>query len=105
MNSAVARLLSALHDAGAQLTYHGDFDWPGIRIAAGVLGRFRARPWRFRAADYLTAIAAHPNGLPPLEGRPSPTPWDPALAKTITSAGLVVEEEAVLTELLTDLAS
>jgi len=70
MNSAVARLLRALHDAGAQLTYHGDFDWPGARIAAGAFGRFQARPWRFRAADYLAAVAAHPNGLPPLEGPP-----------------------------------
>jgi uncharacterized protein (TIGR02679 family) len=105
MNSAVARLLSALRDAGAQLAYHGDFDWPGTRLAAGVLGRFPARPWRFRAADYLAAVAVHPNGLPPLEGRPSPTLWDPALAEAMTSAGLVVEEEAVLAELLTDLAS
>jgi hypothetical protein len=40
MNSAVARLLRALHDAGAQLTYHGDFDWPGAGIAAGAFGRF-----------------------------------------------------------------
>ncbi len=105
MNSALARLLTALHYAGAELAYHGDFDWPGTRIAASVLGRFPARPWRFLAADYLAAIAARPNGLPPLEGRPSPTPWDPALAEAMTAAGLVVEEEAVLAELLTDLAS
>jgi uncharacterized protein (TIGR02679 family) len=103
MNSAVARLLRALHDAGAQLAYHGDFDWPGMRIAAALLGRLPARPWRFRAADYLAATAARPNGLPPLEGRPSPTPWDPALTEAMTAAGLVVEEEAVLAELLTDL--
>jgi len=49
------------------------------------------------------ATAARPNGLPPLEGRPSPTPWDPALTEAMTAAGLVVEEEAVLAELLTDL--
>jgi uncharacterized protein (TIGR02679 family) len=103
MNSAVARLLRALHEAGARLAYHGDFDWPGVRIAAAVLGRFPARPWRFRAADYLAATAARPNGLPPLEGRPSPTPWDPALTVAMTAAGLVVEEEAVLAELLSDL--
>jgi uncharacterized protein (TIGR02679 family) len=105
MNSAVARLLTALHNAGAELAYHGDFDWPGTRIAASVLGRFPARPWRFRAADYLAAIAARSSGLPQLEGRPSPTPWDPALAEAMTAAGLVVEEEAILAELLTDLAS
>jgi uncharacterized protein (TIGR02679 family) len=103
MNSAAARLLRALHDAGAQLAYHGDFDWPGMRIAAALLGRLPARPWRFRAADYLAATAARLNGLPPLEGRPSPTPWDPALTEAMTAAGLVVEEEAVLAALLTDL--
>ncbi|HZD73177.1 MAG TPA: TIGR02679 family protein [Actinomycetota bacterium] len=105
MNSAVARLLSAIHDAGAQLAYHGDFDWSGVRIAASIIGRLPACPWRFRAADYLAAVEASPNRLPPLEGYPSPTPWDPALTEAMTRSGLVVEEEAVLADLLTDLAS
>jgi uncharacterized protein (TIGR02679 family) len=105
MNSAASRLLRALHEAGAGLAYHGDFDWHGMRIAAGIFGHFPARPWRFRAGDYLAAIAARANGLRPLEGRPAPTPWDPALSEAMTAAGLVVEEEAVLAELLTDLAS
>jgi hypothetical protein len=74
-----------------------------MRIAAAVLGRFPARPWRFRAADYLAATGALPNGLPPLEGHPSPTPWDPSLTVAMTAAGLVVEKEAVLAELLSDL--
>ncbi|HZD71458.1 MAG TPA: TIGR02679 family protein [Actinomycetes bacterium] len=104
MNSAVARLLRAVQDAGGRLAYHGDFDWPGVRIAAGVLTRFPASPWRFHAADYLAAVKAR-DRLPPLEGQSSPTPWDPALAEAMTHAGLVVEEEAVLVDLLTDLAS
>jgi uncharacterized protein (TIGR02679 family) len=105
MNSAVARLLRAIHGAGAQLAYHGDFDWPGVRIAASIIGRFPARPWRFRAADYLAAVEASPNPLPSLEGSPSPTSWDPALTEAMARTGLVVEEEAVLADLLTDLAS
>jgi uncharacterized protein (TIGR02679 family) len=105
MNSAVARLLRAIHGAGAQLAYHGDFDWPGVRIAASIIGRFPARPWRFRAADYLAAVEANPNPLPSLEGSPSPTPWDLALTEAMARTGLVVEEEAVLADLLTDLAS
>ncbi|HEX9343859.1 MAG TPA: DUF2399 domain-containing protein, partial [Actinomycetota bacterium] len=104
MNGAAAKLLDALAGAGAQLAYHGDFDWPGIRIAANVLRRFPAVPWRFHAADYLAAAAARPAGLPRLEGRPAATPWDPALAEAMATTGLVVEEEAVLADLLADLA-
>jgi len=104
MNSAAATLLAALGEGGAQLAYHGDFDWSGVRIAAGVLRRFPAVPWRFGARDYLAATAARPGGLPRLEGRPAATPWDSALAEAMTVTGLVVEEEAVLPELLADLA-
>jgi uncharacterized protein (TIGR02679 family) len=108
MNSAAARLLRAVHDAGARLAYHGDFDWPGVRIAAAITSRFRAIPWRFRAADYLAAVNGVDGSrgrLPLLDGQPAPTPWDPALAEAMTRAGLVVEEEAVLADLLTDLGS
>jgi uncharacterized protein (TIGR02679 family) len=107
-NSAAARLLRAVHDAGARLAYHGDFDWPGVRIAAGITARFPAAPWRFRAADYLAAVNGVDGSrgrLPLLDGQPAPTPWDPALAEAMAQAGMVVEEEAVLADLLTDLAS
>ena len=105
MNGAAARLLRAVRDAGAQLAYHGDFDWPGVRIAAAITTRFPASPWRFRAADYLAAVNANRGPLPLLKGQPAPTPWDPALADAMTQAGLVLEEEAVLSDLLTDLSS
>jgi uncharacterized protein (TIGR02679 family) len=104
-NSAASGLLHAVSAAGARLAYHGDFDWHGVRIAASVLGRFPARPWRLRAGDYLDAVAARPGGLPPLQGRPAPTPWDPPLQRAMATTGVVVEEEAVLADLLADLAS
>lgn len=105
LNSAAAKLLAALVEGGARLAYHGDFDWSGVRIAAGVLRRFPAVPWRFGARDYLAATAAHAGGLPRLAGRPAATPWDPPLAEAMAATGLVVEEEAVLAELLRDLAA
>ena len=103
-NGAAARLLGALHRAGARLGYHGDFDWAGVRIAASVMGRFGAAPWRLGAGDYRTAVAGR-DGLPALAGHPAPTPWDPELAEAMGSVGRLLEEEAVLEELLGDLAS
>ena len=40
-----------------------------------------------------------------LSGAPQPTPWDPALAEAMASAGRAVYEEAVADALITDLAS
>jgi len=37
-------LLRRLIDGRADLTYHGDFDWPGVAIATRVMG-VGARPW------------------------------------------------------------
>ena len=50
-------LLERLAAAGAELRYHGDFDWPGITIANVLVGTHRCRPWRFGAADYVEALA------------------------------------------------
>jgi uncharacterized protein (TIGR02679 family) len=96
-----ARLLRQLRDSGAQLHYHGDFDWDGIRIANLVMKRFGALPWRFRAEDYLRNSSS---GIP-LEGRPSLADWDPTLARRMREAGRALHEEAVLEALCGDLGS
>ena len=49
-NSAAVHLLRLLADHGATLHYHGDFDGEGIRIAAYLLDKTPARPWRMTAA-------------------------------------------------------
>lgn len=96
-------LLDQLVADRAEVRYHGDFDWPGMAIAARVIAR-GARPWRLAAADYTSAVASLPaDGRLDLTGRPGPTPWAPDLAATMTRAGIVVHEEAVLAELLKDL--
>lgn len=50
--AAQRTLLTQLARAGARLLYHGDFDWPGLRIANLVIRSFRAEPWRLGAGDY-----------------------------------------------------
>jgi uncharacterized protein (TIGR02679 family) len=85
---------------GANLAYHGDFDWPGVQIANGLAARLSVVPWRFRASDYLEA----PPELP-LEGTPIAASWDPDLADAMSRRGCAVHEEAVLSSLLEDLRS
>ncbi|MEV0809098.1 TIGR02679 family protein [Micromonospora sp. NPDC050200] len=89
-----------------RLTYHGDFDWPGIGIAERVMRRTGALPWRFRSTDYEAAIAeARLRGTPlrELSGPNLDTPWDPALAAAMRRHARVVHEESVVAALLGDL--
>ncbi len=95
---AAILLLESLAREGAELYYHGDFDWPGLHIARRVMDRTDARPWRFGAADYLEAPAG-----PPLKGKAANAPWDDRLASTMERRGVAVHEELVLEELLFDL--
>jgi uncharacterized protein (TIGR02679 family) len=98
-------LLQELRNAGSQLHYHGDFDWPGIAIARTIIGS-GALPWRFGAADYRDGLALNdrPKPLPTPAGEVL-TPWDRALSRTMLDHLMAVEEETVLEHLLTDLAA
>ncbi|MDT0310187.1 TIGR02679 family protein [Streptomyces sp. DSM 44917] len=102
-SAAALTLLRTLHDGGATLLYHGDFDWGGLRIAATLLRRVPWHPWRYNALDYRTAATATPLA-PPLTGTPTDSPWDPALAPALTELARRIEEETVLDDLLSDLA-
>jgi uncharacterized protein (TIGR02679 family) len=99
-NGAVHALLARLSKAGAELRYHGDFDWPGIEIANLIVTRHGARPWHMDAAAYESA----PKGVP-LDGAPVTAVWDPRLSAAMREVGRAVHEEAVLFELLNDLAA
>jgi len=98
-SAAVGILLRQLAAAGARLRYHGDFDWPGIRIANAVIARYGARPWRLSAADYLAA----PRTGKPLLGDPVAPNWDPDLAAAMRERGEAVEEECLVETLLAEL--
>ncbi|HWS38643.1 MAG TPA: TIGR02679 family protein [Actinoplanes sp.] len=91
---------------GVTLAYHGDFDWPGIAIATRVMRRYPTVPWQFTAGDYRQAITratAAGTPLQPLTGRPTETPWDPALAEAMHDHAVAIHEEALIDSLLTDL--
>lgn len=92
-------LLGALSAAGIRLRYHGDFDWPGIRIANLLRERHSVEPWRMGALDYR---AAHPGPL--LKGEPVAPSWSQELGSAMRDRRRAVYEERVVAELLSDLA-
>jgi uncharacterized protein (TIGR02679 family) len=101
-NTVVTGVLAELVRAGFTLQYHGDFDWPGVAIAARVIDRFAAVPWRMDAADYEAAVRPE---CPRLIGQPVETAWDPELAAAMRAHGRGVHEESVLGDLLAALAT
>jgi uncharacterized protein (TIGR02679 family) len=110
------RLLDLLAAGGAEFSYHGDFDWGGIRIASAVRDRIGLRQarwhsWRYDRDAYeaqvATVTAASPGAaeqLATLADEPVATPWDPDLANAMVRHGLRIEEELCLDALLTDLS-
>jgi len=101
-STAFHRLAEVITGAGGTLGFHGDFDWPGVAIAAAVITRHGARPWRFGAADYERAVGQGA-GSAGLAGTPQPTPWDRALGAAMTDQGIIVYEESIASRLVTDL--
>jgi uncharacterized protein (TIGR02679 family) len=95
-----ARLLRSLTATGAQLRYHGDFDWEGIRIANFMMRRLGVIPWRMDRVDYE---AASDTGIP-LSGTKVTADWDPGLAPRMSALGKTVHEEAVLDSLFSELS-
>lgn len=96
-------LLSQLAQAGARLRYHGDFDWPGLRIGNHVMREHGAEPWRFGAVDYLAAVQAAPSPAHSLAGNPVEASWDGALTLAMRERRVAIAEEAVAASLLQDL--
>ena len=102
--AAQRTILQRLAIAGGRLRYHGDFDWPGLRIANHVLREFGALPWRFDTKDYLAAVARAPRPGFALSGLEVYASWDEALTAAMRTHGLSIAEESVAEELLQDLA-
>jgi uncharacterized protein (TIGR02679 family) len=103
--AAQRTLLSQLALARARLCYHGDFDWPGLRIANHLMREHDARPWRFNAADYVAAVRAASGLAQRLEGAAVEASWDDELAVAMHEHGVAIAEEAMAAQLLSDLTN
>lgn len=102
----VAVLLERLAALGADLRYHGDFDWPGITIANLLIGGYGCAPWRFCCGDYLDALdrlVPMVAELPRLGDGSVAARWDLSLTTEMGRADRAVHEELVLDDLLFDL--
>lgn len=99
--AAQQTLLAQLAARGARLRYHGDFDWAGLAIGNFVMREFGAEPWRFGAADYLSACRSH--GVELRGHERVMARWDDRLTHVMSEQGAVVHEEGVVESLLTDL--
>jgi uncharacterized protein (TIGR02679 family) len=91
----VLDVLGALQ--GAELRYHGDFDWAGVAIANRLIAATGVTPWRMSAADYERGLAG---ATLPLVGASVEAVWDAELGASMRHHGVAVHEEAVLPDLL-----
>jgi uncharacterized protein (TIGR02679 family) len=96
-------LLAQLAQAGARLYYHGDFDWPGLRIGNHIMREHGAESWRFGAVDYIAAVQTAPSLTHPLEGKTVEASWDGALTLVMREHRIAIAEEALAASLLHDL--
>ncbi|NMG55927.1 TIGR02679 family protein [Aromatoleum aromaticum] len=96
-------LLAQLRAAGAMLHYHGDFDWPGLRIGNQMVCEHDARPWRFSTLDYRAAVADAPRPGRTLDNAAVSARWDDTLADAMLTERLAIDEEGLADVLLDDL--
>ena len=87
--------------AGAEIHYHGDFDWGGVRIANRVRTHVEGRfiPWQYDCNAYLKNEGGHP-----LCGTALEAEWDPDLAQAMQDRGVGIHEEQVTEEILAELS-
>jgi uncharacterized protein (TIGR02679 family) len=100
-SAACHRLIGAIAQTGAAISWRGDFDWTGVRAVAAAVGRYHASPWRMGLADYEAALARGETER--LKGPAAASPWDPALAERMALSGRAVMEERMIPLLLADL--
>lgn len=91
--------------AGAELHFHVDFDWGGLRIGNVLLEHVPAAlPWRMGVADYERAVTQR-RGVLELVGSPVQACWETGLDAALRRHGVAVLEEQVLADLLSDLGT
>lgn len=99
-----AMAIAALAEEGWRVAIRADFDAAGLAHVRSLLAACpTAVPWRMAAADYVKSTL-NVASVAPLTVTETDTPWDPALAHAMSQAGVPGYEEALLAELLADLA-
>ena len=96
-NLVVDTVLADAAESGADLYYHGDFDWLGVAIAHRAVERYGVAPWKMSADDYSDAVSS--DGSPLLGAAVEPA-WDPELGAAMRSHGHPLHEESVLAGLI-----
>jgi uncharacterized protein (TIGR02679 family) len=100
--TAPSEAIGALGAAGALLRYHGDFDTPGLAIAARAHAAGCA-PFAMTGDDYRAALAAAAADGVELPADPGPvpaTPWDLGLGAAFAEHRRVVHQERVMDDVL-----
>jgi uncharacterized protein (TIGR02679 family) len=100
--AAQQTLLRQLIARDANLVYHGDFDWAGIRIGNFVMRELQSSAWRFSAEDYYVACAGIAGTLP--EDERVDALWDVQLSEAMCTQRKSIHEEAVWEVLVGDLS-
>lgn len=100
--AAQQTLLRQLIACGANLAYHGDFDWAGIRIGNFVMRELQASAWRFSAQDYDVACSGIAGTL--AENGRVDALWDVRLSEAMCALRKSIHEEAVWEVMIADLA-
>ncbi|MFD0782344.1 TIGR02679 family protein [Micromonospora azadirachtae] len=105
-SQAANLLLQHLASRGADIVYHGDFDWEGLAIT-DVMMRLGAKPWRMDQDSYLAAVSRIERlpELPPPDGILPDYPWAPGLVPSMIDKLRRVEEEHLIGYLLADLTA
>ncbi|MGH2751917.1 MAG: TIGR02679 family protein [Actinomycetota bacterium] len=103
-NTAAMTLARSLAAGGAEICFHADFDWGGIRIGNVLVKRLGAVQWRFMSPDYERALSrvSRPADL---AGAPLKAAWDEALHLAMSRAAAAIYEEQALESLMDDLSS
>ncbi len=101
-STASLTLLDMLSQSGANLLFHCDFDWAGLRIGNHLVEHLQAAPWRFSAPDYLAAVSGREDGVS-LSGNPTEALWDANLTAAMRRTGRAIYEEQMLDHLLSGL--
>jgi uncharacterized protein (TIGR02679 family) len=101
-STAALELLHQLRRHGAQVRFHADFDWTGVRIGNLLTEQHRAAPWRFDAPAYRSACAELVESMP-LTGAAVEATWDRELRAAMEASARTIFEEQLIDILISDL--